>query len=67
MCYNRYFKSKKKEHLENLNKKKALIQQAVSLKDSDDWEVTTTVMKKIQADWKNIGHGRIMAMIFGTI
>ena len=53
---NRYFKGIKKEHLENLNKKKQLIEQAVSLKDSEDWETTTGVMKKIQADWKNIGH-----------
>ena len=53
---NTYFKGIKKEHLENLNKKKLLIEQAVSLKDSDDWEATTAVMKKIQADWKNIGH-----------
>ncbi len=53
---NRYFKGIKREHLENLNKKKLLIEQAVSLKDSEDWEATTGVMKKIQADWKNIGH-----------
>lgn len=53
---NNYFKSLKKDHLENLNKKKALIEKAVALKDSEDWDVTTDVMKKIQSDWKNIGH-----------
>lgn len=53
---NKYFKDVKKEHLENLNKKKALIEQAVALKDSEDWETTTEVMKKIQSDWKKIGH-----------
>ncbi len=53
---NEYFKSVKNEHLENLNKKKLLIDQAVSLKDSEDWDVVTDIMKKIQADWRKIGH-----------
>ncbi len=53
---NTYFKEVKKEQLENLNKKKLLIEQAISIKDSDDWNVATDVFKKIQADWKNIGH-----------
>jgi hypothetical protein len=53
---NKFFKDAKKEHLDNLNKKKALIEQAVALKDSEDWEMATDVMKKIQADWKRIGH-----------
>ena len=26
------------------------------MKDSEDWDVVTDVMKKIQADWRNIGH-----------
>ena len=29
---------------------------AESLKDSEDWEATTNVMKKIQSDWKKVGH-----------
>ena len=53
---NKYFKDVKREHLDNLNKKKLLIEQANSLKESDDWEMTTEVMKKIQGDWKEIGH-----------
>jgi hypothetical protein len=53
---NKYFKEVKRDHLDNLNKKKLLIEQANSLKDSEDWEMTTEVMKKIQADWKKIGH-----------
>jgi len=53
---NHFFKDIKKDHLDNLNKKKALIEQANSLKDSEDWESTTHVMKKIQSDWKKIGH-----------
>lgn len=53
---NKYFKEVKKEHLENLNKKKLLIERAVELKDSEDWDMATDIMKKIQAEWKNIGH-----------
>jgi len=53
---NNFFKEVKKEHLENLNRKKLLIEKAESIKESTDWEATTAVMKKIQADWKKIGH-----------
>ena len=49
-------KDAKKEHLDNLNKKKALIEQAIALKDSEDWDMATDIMKKIQSDWKRIGH-----------
>ena len=53
---NKYFKDVKKDHLDNLNKKKELIERAVALKDSEDWEGATDIMKKIQSDWKKIGH-----------
>ena len=53
---NIFFKNIKKEQLDNLNAKKLLIERAVALKDSEDWDVATDVMKKIQADWKSIGH-----------
>jgi len=53
---NKFFKDVKKDHLENLNAKKELIEKAVALKDSEDWENTTDIMKKIQSDWKKIGH-----------
>jgi hypothetical protein len=53
---NNYFKLVKHEHLDNLNKKKSLIEQAVAIKDSEDWDTTTDIMKKIQTDWKKIGH-----------
>ena len=33
-----------------------MIEQAVALKDSEDWDTATEVMKKIQSDWKKIGH-----------
>ncbi len=53
---NNFFKDVKNEHLDNLNEKKLLIERAKALKDSEDWDVATEIMKKIQADWKNIGH-----------
>ena len=53
---NTFYKSVKKEQLDNLTKKMQLIEQAETLKDSEDWEMVTEVFKKIQADWKNTGH-----------
>ena len=53
---NNFFKDVKKDHLENLNQKKLLIEKAESIKESTEWEATTAVMKKIQSDWKKIGH-----------
>ncbi len=53
---NNYFKLVKHEHLDNLNKKKSLIEQAEAIKDSEDWDAATEIMKKIQLDWKKIGH-----------
>ena len=53
---NAFYKSLKKEQQENLAKKMALIELAESLKDSDDWAAVTPQMKKVQADWKKIGH-----------
>jgi len=53
---NNYFKLVKHEHLDNLNKKKSLIDQASALKDSENWDASTEIMKKIQSDWKKIGH-----------
>ncbi|NVK52569.1 MAG: DUF349 domain-containing protein [Flavobacteriaceae bacterium] len=53
---NTFYKNEKRVQQENLDKKNALIEQAESLKDSEDWETATNTMKKIQADWKKIGH-----------
>ena len=53
---NKFFKDVKKDHLDNLNKKNSLIEKAIALKDSEDWDTATEVMKKIQSDWKKIGH-----------
>ncbi|MDG1063621.1 MAG: DUF349 domain-containing protein [Flavobacteriaceae bacterium] len=53
---NDFYKNYKSEQLSHLDQKKALIQQAEALKDSEDFEKTTPLMKKIQSDWKKIGH-----------
>ncbi len=53
---NSFYKSIKSEQIENLKKKILLVEQADSLKDSDEWNLTTEVYKKIQAEWKKIGH-----------
>ena len=53
---NNFYKSQKKEQYDNLNKKLELIRIAEENKDSEDREVATPLMKKIQDDWKKIGH-----------
>ena len=53
---NTFYKQEKNNQQENLKKKIALIEYAESLKDSEDWEMATNAMKKVQADWKKIGH-----------
>ncbi len=53
---NAFYKNIKGVQQENLDKKMKLIEQAESLKDSEDWKEVTEVMKKIQADWRKIGH-----------
>ncbi|WP_103865257.1 DUF349 domain-containing protein [Aquimarina sp. I32.4] len=53
---NTFYKGLKKDQFNNLSKKMELIQIAEDNKDSNDHEVTTPLMKKIQSDWKKIGH-----------
>jgi len=53
---NDFYKQEKSGQQENLKKKLALIEVAESLKDSEDWDSATNAMKKVQADWKKIGH-----------
>ncbi len=52
---NEYYKEIKSVFKENLEKKKALIDKATELKDSEDWKGTADKLKRIQADWKNTG------------
>jgi hypothetical protein len=53
---NAFYKGLKKDQFDNLQKKLDLIKIAEDNKDSDDFETVTPLMKKIQNDWKNIGH-----------
>jgi len=53
---NIFYKSQKQEQYDNLEKKLGLIKVAEENKDSEDFDVVTQLMKKIQNDWKNIGH-----------
>ena len=53
---NSYYKSLKKDQYDNLDKKLELIKIAEANKDSEDLTATTQLMKKIQGDWKTIGH-----------
>lgn len=53
---NAFYKDLKKEQLSNLQKKLDLIKIAEDNKDNDDFATTTPLMKKIQNDWKTIGH-----------
>lgn len=53
---NSFYKNQKKEQLANLKQKRELIKIAEENKDNEDFEVTTALMKKIQEDWKSIGH-----------
>jgi hypothetical protein len=53
---NAYYKNIKKEQQLNLEKKRELLTLAIALKDSDEWDTTTHEMKRIQSEWKRIGH-----------
>lgn len=53
---NVFYKAEKNIQNENLKNKIALIELAESIKDSDDWQEATNTMKRIQSDWKKIGH-----------
>lgn len=53
---NVFYKEEKNWQQENLKQKIALIETAESLKESEDWENATNTLKKVQADWKDIGH-----------
>ncbi|MEM5539963.1 DUF349 domain-containing protein [Olleya sp. AS48] len=53
---NEFYKSLKKDQYDNLEKKLELIKIAEDNKDSEDFQATTQLMKKIQGDWKRIGH-----------
>ncbi|WP_339920280.1 DUF349 domain-containing protein [uncultured Flavobacterium sp.] len=53
---NSFYKEIKREQNENLAKKNALVAKAQELQESTDFAATTPIMKKIQDEWKQIGH-----------
>ena len=53
---NGFYKDQKKEQYTNLEKKMELIKIAEENKDSEDIKGTIELMKRIQSDWKKIGH-----------
>ena len=53
---NAFYKGLKKDQYNNLQLKLDLIKIAEDNKDSEDFETVTPLMKKIQSDWKKIGH-----------
>jgi hypothetical protein len=53
---NSFYKDIKKDQNDNLNKKMALVAKAKELQESTDFVATTPIMKRIQDEWKQIGH-----------
>lgn len=53
---NAFYKDQKTEQYQNLEKKQELVKIAEEHKNSDDFDTVTPLMKRIQADWKKIGH-----------
>lgn len=53
---NSFYKDIKKDQQYNLNKKLELLEKANAYKESNDFQSTTALMKKIQEEWKTIGH-----------
>ncbi len=53
---NEFYKSLKSEQQENLEKKQELLRIAKEHAESTDWNNSVQVIKKIQSDWKKIGH-----------
>lgn len=50
-----FYKEIKEELNVNLEKKKALVAKAESLKDSTDWKETTQILVDLQKEWKTVG------------
>ncbi|TWP26728.1 DUF349 domain-containing protein [Apibacter muscae] len=53
---NIFYRNLKKVQQENLLKKNELLEIAKANKDIEDWETGLNLFKKIQEDWKKIGH-----------
>lgn len=52
---NAFFKKLEAHRDENLKRKEELIQRALDLKESTEWDKTANELKKLQQEWKEIG------------
>ncbi len=52
---NAFFKKLDAGREENLEKKKELLEQAVAMQDSTDWQKTAEAFKRLQNQWRDIG------------
>lgn len=52
---NEFFKKLEALRKENLSKKEELIQEAISLSESQDWDKTAEQLKQLQQKWKEVG------------
>ncbi len=52
---NNFFKKFEGMREENLKKKQELLEKALAVKDSDDWEKTANTLKSLQSEWRDIG------------
>ncbi len=50
-----FFKEVKEKMNQNLEKKRALCEQAEALRESTDWKETAEVLSRLQKEWKTIG------------
>jgi len=50
-----FFKALDEQRTDNLKKKQELVQKALALRESTDWEKTTEELKNLQRQWKEIG------------
>ena len=52
---NNFYKDQKKQQQERIAQKKALVENAESLKESEEFETCTPIFKQIQEEWKAVG------------
>lgn len=50
-----FYKQHKDEQMLNFDQKKALLEKAISLKESEDWKDTSEALITLQKEWKDIG------------
>lgn len=52
---NNFFKKLEGMREENLKKKQELLEKALAVKDSEEWEKTANTLKALQSEWRDIG------------